>query len=370
MVDLVGQYGQIKSEIDTAIQAIIDAGQFINGPAVKDFEDNLSRFLDVKEVIACGNGTDALQIALMALNLKEGDEVILPAFTYAATAEVIGLLKLKPVMVDVDIDTFNTNAEIIQSAITNKTKVIIPVHLFGQCSKMEEIMSIAQKKNIFVVEDNAQSLGSEIQFTDGSTRKAGTIGHISTTSFYPSKNLGCFGDGGALFTNDKGLAKRIRMICNHGQMRKYHHSIIGVNSRLDSLQAAVLDVKLKKINAYIKARQEVALRYDKELGSLKELTIPIRAKDISHTFHQYTLRVHENKRDDLKNFLKNNGIPTMIYYPIPLYKQEAYQGLNPKQGNLKNTEVLCKKVLSLPIHTEMKEEAQAYIIDTLKSFFN
>lgn len=369
MVDLGGQYQQISEEIDQAVLACIRSSQFINGPTVKSFKKKLAEYLGVNHVIPCANGTDALQIALMALNLKRGDEVIVPTFTYAATAEVIGLLGLTPVMVDVDPDTFNVTAEIISEAITSKTKAIVPVHLFGQSSDMESILEVAQANKLYVIEDNAQAIGADYTLTDGTIKKTGTLGDVGSTSFFPSKNLGCYGDGGAMYCNDDELGERLQMIANHGQKRKYHHSVLGVNSRLDSIQAAILDIKLKYLDAYSNARQIVASRYDAAFGSHPELQIPVRQINSTHVFHQYTLQVKNGKRDELKSFLANKGIPSMIYYPIPLYRQDAFKQFYNKTEGLSVTEKLCKSVLSLPIHTEMKEETQQFIIEGVNSFF-
>lgn len=368
MVDLVSQYQKIKHEIDIEIQEVLDTAFFIKGPKVKRFEKELANYLQCKYVTSCANGTDALQIALMALDLKPGDEIIVPAFTYAATAEVIALLQLKPVMVDVDYNTFNTTVEFIEKSITSKTKVIVPVHLYGQSSDMNEIMKMANELGIYVIEDNAQTIGADIIFDDHILGKTGTLGHIGCTSFFPSKNLGCFGDGGALYTNDDQLGQRIQMIANHGQSKKYIHDIVGVNSRLDAIQAAVLSVKLKYLDQYAQARQMVANTYDKELKEIEGLSIPQRSSFSTHVFHQYTLKIKDGKRNALKEFLKEKGIPTMVYYPIPLYTQKAYAHYF--QGEpLLNTEKLCNEVLSLPIHTEMKEEVQTYIIESIKDFF-
>lgn len=369
MVDLVSQYQNIKAEIDQEIKEVLDSAHFIKGPKVKQFEENLASYLGCKYVTSCANGTDALQIALMALDLNPGDEVIVPAFTYAATAEVIGLLQLKPVMVDVDYETFNTTAEIIAKSITSKTKVIVPVHLYGQSSDMEGIMALANEKGIYVIEDNAQAIGADNLIDGNSIGKTGTFGHIGCTSFFPSKNLGCFGDGGALYTNDDKIGERIRMIANHGQSKKYIHDVIGVNSRLDAIQAGVLNVKLKYLDQYAEARRTVATQYDDAFKNLAEVRIPRRASFSTHVFHQYTLLIKQGKRDALKEYLKEKGIPTMIYYPIPLYNQKAYADYYSGEP-LDNTERLCNEVLSLPIHTEMKDEVQQYIIDSIKSFFS
>ncbi|MCB1024294.1 MAG: DegT/DnrJ/EryC1/StrS family aminotransferase, partial [Acidobacteria bacterium] len=325
MVDLKGQYEKIKGEMDRAVLDVIGSTAYINGPAVKTFQANLEAYLDVKHVIPCANGTDALQIALMALGLKPGDEVIVPAFTYVATAEVIGLLGLTPVMVDVDPDTYNVTAEIIEAAVTPRTKAVVPVHLFGQCCDMEPIMKVAKKCGIYVIEDNAQAIGSDYTFSDGSKMKAGTIGDIGTTSFFPAKNLGCYGDGGAMFTNDDELAGKLRMVANHGQTKQYYHGVIGVNSRLDSIQAAVLDVKLKYLDDYAAARNAAADHYDTAFADVEEIQTPAREKNSNHVFHQYTMKIGNGKRDDLRAFLAEKGIPSNIYYPLPLYEQDAFR---------------------------------------------
>lgn len=369
MVDLISQYQNIKDEIDTAVLDVIASAKFIKGPVVKQFEANLANYLGINHVIGCANGTDALQVALMALGLEQGDEVIVPAFTYVATAEVIGLLKLQPIMVDVDKETFNLTTDIVAQAITPKTKAIVPVHLFGQSTDMEAIMELAEKHNLFVIEDNAQAIGADYTFKDGTTRKTGTIGHIGCTSFFPSKNLGCYGDGGAIFTNDDALAKKIKMIANHGQPKKYHHTLIGCNSRLDSIQAAVLDIKLKYLNEYSQARQVVAAKYDEAFKSVSQLQIPERQANSTHVFHQYTLVVKNGRRDDLITYLKERKIPCGIYYPIPLYEQEAFKPYVTDNFELANTKDLCQSVVSLPIHTEMDEATQEYIIQSVKTFF-
>ncbi|WP_443936894.1 DegT/DnrJ/EryC1/StrS family aminotransferase [Pedobacter sp. MW01-1-1] len=369
MVDLKGQYLKIKDEIDAAIQHCIDTTAFINGPQVGEFKKSLARYLDVKHLIPCANGTDALQIALMALDLKPGDEVIVPSFTYVATTEVIALLGLVPVMVDVDRDTFNVTADIIKPAITNKTKAIVPVHLFGQSANMEEIMSVANEYNLFVIEDNAQAIGAEYTFSDGKKVKAGTIGHIGTTSFFPSKNLGCYGDGGAICTNDDDFGAKIQMIANHGQVKKYEHKYIGVNSRLDTMQAGILSVKLNHLDEYSNARGNAAAYYDKHLGTIENLQIPARNPQSTHVFHQYTILVKDGKRDELKGFLADKGVPAMIYYPIPLNQQEAFKNISRVVGDLPVSTQLCKSVLSLPIHTEMQERTQDFIISCIKEFY-
>lgn len=367
MLDLQGQYSKIKKEIDQAIAECLNSAEFINGKIVQTFCDKLSDYLDTSYIIPCGNGTDALQIALMSLDLQEGDEVILPAFTYIATAEVIALLKIKPVLVDVNETDFNISVESIKNAITNKTKCIVPVHLFGQAATMQEILECAKQHNLYVIEDCAQSIGADYIFTDGSKKKAGTISDIGTLSFFPTKNLAAFGDGGAIICKNEELAKRIKMIANHGQSKKYHHEIIGVNSRLDSLQAAILNVKLNYLNSYTEKRQEIAKVYDAELGKIEGLIIPQRSTNSTHVFHQYTLRVLNNQRDQLKSYLYDKGIPSMIYYPMPVHHQVAYQNI--LHSDLKISEQLSKEVLSIPIHTELSDEEIQYICDSINRFF-
>lgn len=369
MVDVRSQYLKIKEEVDTAIQGVIDSCAFINGPTVQSFSTNLESYLRVNHVIPCANGTDALQIALMALDLKPGDEIIVPAFTYVATAEVIALLGLEPVMIDVDPNSFNTTTDIVKDAITSKTKALVPVNLFGQNAELETLRELCDEHEIWMIEDNAQSIGSDYKMKDGTWRKSGTIGHIGTTSFYPSKNLGAYGDAGAIYTNDEALAAKIKMIANHGQSKRYYHDTIGCNSRLDSIQAAILNVKLKYLDEYNSARQEVADRYDLAFINVAEIQIPSRVDYSSHVFHQYTLRIMNGKRDELKAHLAEHGIPSMIYYPVPLYKQKAFE----KYTNIKSlsaTELLSDQVLSLPIHSEMQLEQIEYITQKVKAFFN
>jgi len=369
MVDVRSQYLKIKQEVDAGIQEVIDSCAFINGPAVKAFKKSLEDYLGVSTVIPCANGTDALQIAMMALGLQPGDEVIVPAFTYVATAEVIALLGLTPVMVDVDPDSFNITADIVKAAITDKTKAVVPVNLFGQNADLEEIMELATAHDFYVIEDNAQAIGSDYKMKDGTTKKSGSIGHIGSTSFYPSKNLGAYGDGGALYTNDPVLGERMRQVANHGQSRKYVHDLIGCNSRLDSIQAAILNVKLRHLDSYASARQEVADRYDAAFIKHDQLQIPKRMEHSTHVFHQYTLRVLDGSRDQLKEYLAERGIPSMIYYPIPLYKQEAFKSFT-KVTHLPVTEQLCLEVLSLPIHTEMTIDQINTITQAVSSFYN
>lgn len=369
MVDLKGQYIKIKAEIDAAILKSVKEANFINGPEVVTFAKNLSYYLGGAHVIPCANGTDALQIAIMALGLEPGDEVIVPSFSYVATVEVICLLKLKPIMVDVDPIHFNITRANIEQAIGPKTKAIVPVHLFGQCADMEPILKLAKEKGLFVIEDTAQALGAEYIFSDGTKKQAGTMGHIGCTSFFPSKNLGCYGDGGAIYTHDPVLAERIRTIANHGQEKKYVHKYIGVNSRLDTIQAAILDVKLKYLNQYIDARKVAAECYDQSLSAIDELQIPVRACNSSHVFHQYTMIIANGKRDALKQHLGAAGIPAMVYYPIPLNEQEAFQNIGAVAGSLNETKRLCASVLSLPMHTELTAEQQEFITNKVKSFF-
>ena len=369
MVDLKKQYHHIKKEIDNAVIDCIGSTEFINGPAVNEFKFNLEHYLSVKYVVPCANGTDALQIALMALDLRPGDEVICPGFTYVATAEVVGLLGLIPVMVDVDSNTFNVTVENIEKAITPKTKVIVPVHLYGQSCDMESIMKLAEKYNLFVIEDNAQAIGASYTFSDGRVAKTGTIGDIGCTSFFPSKNLGCYGDGGALMTNNNDLAEKIRIIANHGQEKKYYHKLLGCNSRLDTIQAAVLNIKLRYLDDYNSARSKIANIYDETLSTIEELEVPARQINSTHVFHQYTLKVQSGKRNELQKYLADKGIPSMIYYPLPLYKQEAFKKFVSSNFRLIVSEELCNQVLSLPIHTEMNTEQINFICDSVKSFF-
>lgn len=368
MVDLQGQYQRIKPEIDRAIQLVLDSTAFIKGPQVNELEKSLSDFHNGAHAITCGNGTDALQIAMMALGFKPGDEVILPVFTYVATAEVIALLGLKPVFVDVNENTFNIDVSQIESKITSKTVAIVPVHLFGQSADMEPLLAIARKNKLFVIEDYAQAFGSEYTFKDGSKKKAGTMGTIGCTSFFPSKNLGCYGDGGALVTQDEELANRIRMIANHGQRVKYYHDLIGVNSRLDTMQAAILDVKIKYIQDYERRRQEVAAFYDKELGGYSFLEKPFRALNSTHVFHQYTLKLKGIRREHFRNYLDSHGIPSMVYYPVPLHLQVAYQIPGVGKGSFPVSERLSEQVISVPIHTEMEADQLSYICEKIMTY--
>lgn len=369
MVDLRSQYEKIKSEIDASMQEVIDQSAFINGPQVGLFAEELREYLGCKHVVTCGNGTDGLQIAMMAMGFNPGDEVIVPAFTYIAVVEAIALLRLKPVLVDVDPGTFQINAAHIEEKITDKTVCIVPVQLFGQCSDMGRIMQLAAKHQLRVLEDAAQSIGAEYDFGDGKVFQSGTIGDIGVISFFPSKNLGCFGDGGAMITNNSELAERMRMIASHGQKRKYIHEAIGVNSRLDTLQAAVLRIKLKYLDGYIKARNNVAENYDAAFINHPNLQIPARVNQSSHAFHQYTLRLKEVERESFSKYLAEKGVPTMVYYPIPVHLQEAYKFLGYQKDDFPIAEALCKEVISLPIHTEMSKEQQAQIIKSINSFF-
>ncbi len=368
MVDLQGQYLKIKPEVDSAIQDCLLNATFINGPEVANFTNSLAKYLDASYVIPVANGTDALQIAMMALGLKHGDEVLVPAFTYVATAEVIALLGLTPVWVDVDPATFTIDVAKLEFAITDKTKAIVPVHLYGQTASMEQLMSIARKHQLFVIEDNAQALGADYSMSDGAVMKAGLIGDIGCTSFFPSKNLGCYGDGGALYTNNKTLAESIKMIANHGQKVKYHHDVVGINSRLDSLQAAILNVKIKYLDGYTSARQLAASRYDSLLAGIEQIELPFRNNQSTHVFHQYTIKV-KNDRDGLKHFLEQQGIPTMIYYPLPMHLQKAYLKDTYPLGMFPVSEALCSQVISLPMHTELDETTQIFIAEKIKTFF-
>jgi UDP-2-acetamido-2-deoxy-ribo-hexuluronate aminotransferase len=370
MVDLSAQYDKIKPSIDQAVLDVIANAQFINGPDVTAFKEDLEKYLGVKHVIPCANGTDALQIAMMALGLQPGDEVITPSFTYIATTEVIALLGLKPVFVEVNKDTFCIDEKAIENAITSKTKAIVPVHLYGQAANMNAIMEIAKKHNLFVVEDNAQAIGSDYHLTDGRVVKTGTIGNIGCTSFFPSKNLGCYGDGGALFTNDDELAKKIKMIANHGQSVKYVHDVVGCNSRLDTIQAAILRIKLRHLDNYIDARRTVASKYDEAFASVEGVQIPFRSEDSKHVFHQYTLTLEGHDRDGLSEFLASKDIPSMIYYPIPAHRQKMFEHFGSGNLKLETTDWLTDRVISLPIHTEMQEDQQDYIIENVLAYLN
>ncbi len=378
MVDLTRQYQDIKSEIQESFANILDSAAFINGPEVKAFQEDLQDYLGVKHVIPCANGTDALQIAMMGLKLQPGDEVITADFTFAATVEVIGLLQLTPVLVDVDPETFNIDPAAVRKAITSKTKAIVPVHLFGQCAPMEELLEIAKEHDLYVIEDNAQAIGADYQFSDGSKKKAGTLGHVGATSFFPSKNLGCYGDGGAIFTDDDDLAHFIRGIVNHGMYKRYHHDVIGVNSRLDSLQAAVLRAKLPRLDQYCDRRREAARKYNQAFSGHPLLTVPKTMRGCEgicdtcdcHVFHQYTLKVGRGKRDGLADHLAAKGIPFGIYYPIPLHLQKAYADQRYREEDFPVTNQLCQEVISLPMHTELDDEQQAFIAEAILEFLN
>ena len=370
MVDLIGQYNKIKNQVDKNIINTIRSGKLINGPIVKEFSHNLAKFLNVKHVIPCANGTDALQIAFMALDLKPGDEVICPSWTYVATAEAAAILGLVPVMCDVDSETFNVTADDIEKLITKKTKAIVPVHLYGQACDMEPIMNLAEKYGLKIIEDNAQAIGCKYTFSNGEAISTGTIGDIGTTSFYPSKNLGAYGDGGAIFTNNDELAEKILLVANHGQNKRYHHNIIGCNSRLDSIQAEILNVKLKYLSEYNKNRLIMANNYNLAFKNIKEIITPKLIKNSTHVYHQYTLKILNNKRDKLKEYLFEKGIPSMIYYPIPLHRQFAFKNYFSDDFKLTVTDELSKNVLSLPIHSELENSNQDYIIEMIKEFFD
>lgn len=376
MVDLKGQYRKIKEEVDAAVIEVIESSAFINGPQVKTFQANLEKYLGVKHVVPCANGTDALQIAMMGLGLEQGDEVITADFTFAATVEVIGLLKLTPVLVDVEKDTYNIDIEALEKAIGPKTKAIVPVHLFGQCANMEAILKIAQKHDLFVIEDTAQAIGADYTFSNGRKQKAGTMGHVGTTSFFPSKNLGCYGDGGAIFTNDDDLAHTLRGMVNHGMYKRYYHDVIGVNSRLDSIQAAILDIKLPRLDAYCDARRKAARYYNEAFASNPNIETPKMANGCSticdhctcHVFHQYTLRLNGIDRNALHQHLLDQGIANAIYYPVPLHKQKAYADDRYREEDFKVTNDLVATVISLPMHTEFEEEELQHITQTILNF--
>lgn len=371
MVDLKGQYEGIKNEVNQSMQEILEETSFINGPQVHAFQKELEDYLDVKHVIPCANGTDALQIAMMGLGLKPGDEVITADFTFAATVEVIALLQLTPVLVDVDPETFNIDPEEIKKAITPKTKAIVPVHLFGQTADMDAIMEIAKEHDLYVIEDNAQAIGADYHSKSGESRKAGTIGDIAATSFFPSKNLGCYGDGGAIFTNNDELAHTIRGIVNHGMYERYHHDVVGVNSRLDSFQAAVLRAKLPKLDIYNEARKEAAIKYTDALQGNDHILTPVRTGNCdTHVYHQYTLKIKNGKRDALAKHLQEKGIPFGVYYPIPLHRQKAYLDDRYKEENFKVTNQLVQEVISLPMHTELDDDQIQYISETIIDFLN
>jgi dTDP-4-amino-4,6-dideoxygalactose transaminase len=370
MVDLKAQYEKIGSEIDHAIKEVLLSTAFIKGPDVKLFEEELQEYMGVKHVVSCANGTDALYLAMMVLGLKPGDEVITTNFTFIATVEVVALLGLKPVIVDPEPGTFNISVEAVRKAITPKTKAIVPVHLFGQCAEMEGIMELAKKHDLFVIEDAAQATVADCLFKDGTTRKAGTIGHIGTTSFFPSKNLGCYGDGGALYTNDETFARKLRSIANHGMKVRYQYDNIGVNSRLDTIQAALLRVKLKHLSNFNNARKEVADSYDKAFAGCRSISVPERSSYSSHIFHQYTIKVENSKRDELKKFLESKKIPSMVYYPAPLHVQKAYSYLGYNENDFPVTTSLCKEVLSLPMHPDMEKDQLDYIATNVLEFFD
>lgn len=368
MVDTKTQYHKIKTEVDEAVISVLESSQFIGGKVVNDFAANLATYHNSKHVIPCANGTDALQIAMMALGLQPGDEVITPSFTYIATVEVAALLHIKPIFVEVDPKTFCIDPEVIEKAITPKTKAIIPVHLYGHAADMEPIMDIAARHNLFIIEDNAQGIGNVYTFSDGTQKKTGSIGHIGCTSFYPSKNLGAYGDGGAMFTNDDALAEKLKMIASHGQSKRYYHDVVGCNSRLDALQAAILDIKLKHLDEYIDARRKAADFYDAAFDGIEKITVPYRSPNNRHVFHQYTLTLNGVDRDALHQFLADNGVPSMIYYPVPAHKQKMFDAFGGSDFQLDVTDWLTKRVISLPIHTELDEEQQNFVISKLLQF--
>ena len=368
MVDTKTQYHKIKTEVDEAVISVLESSQFIGGKVVNDFAANLATYHNSKHVIPCANGTDALQIAMMALGLQPGDEVITPSFTYIATVEVAALLHIKPIFVEVDPKTFCIDPAVIEKAITPKTKAIIPVHLYGHAADMEPIMDIAARHNLFIIEDNAQGIGNVYTFSDGTQKKTGSIGHIGCTSFYPSKNLGAYGDGGAMFTNDDALAEKLKMIASHGQSKRYYHDVVGCNSRLDALQAAILDIKLKHLDEYIDARRKAADFYDAAFDGIEKITVPYRAPNNRHVFHQYTLTLNGVDRDALHQFLADNGVPSMIYYPVPAHKQKMFDAFGGSDFQLDVTDWLTKRVISLPVHTELDEEQQNFVISKLLQF--
>ena len=370
MVDTKTQYHKIKDEIDAAVIAVMESSQFIGGKPVSDFAANLASYHNCKHVIPCANGTDALQISMMALGLKAGDEVITPSFTYIATVEVAALLGIKPIFIEVDAKTFCMDADVIEKAITPKTKAIVPVHLYGHAADMEKIMDIAARHNLFVIEDNAQGIGNDFIFSDGTIKKTGSIGHIGCTSFYPSKNLGAFGDAGAMFTNDAGLAEKLKMIASHGQSKRYYHDVVGCNSRLDTMQAAILDIKLKHLDEYIDARRKAADFYDAAFAGNKKITTPFRGENNKHVFHQYTLILNDVNRDGLHQFLADSNVPSMIYYPVPAHRQKMFDAFGGSSYNLPVTDWLTERVISLPIHTELDEEQQQFIVSKVLEFIN
>jgi UDP-2-acetamido-2-deoxy-ribo-hexuluronate aminotransferase len=370
MVDTKTQYRKIKGEVDAAVIAVMESSRFIGGTVVTTFASNIAKYHNSKHVIPCANGTDALQIAMMALGLKAGDEVITPSFTYIATVEVAALLGIKPIFVEVDKQTFCMDASVIEKAITPKTKAIVPVHLYGHAADMETIMAIAKKYNLFVIEDNAQGIGNDFIFSDGTKKKTGSIGHIGCTSFYPSKNLGAFGDGGAIFTDDDALAEQLKMIASHGQSKQYYHDVVGCNSRLDAMQAAILDIKLKHLDEYIDARRKAADYYDAAFAGYEKITVPYRAANNNHVFHQYTLTLNGVDRDDLNKHLAENNIPSMIYYPVPAHKQKMFDAFGGSDYHLEITDWLTERVISLPMHTELEKEQQDFIIKEVLNFVN
>lgn len=370
MVDLKSQYQKIKSEVDKAVIDVLESSAFINGKPVQEFVEALAAYLNVKQVIPCANGTDALQIAMMALDLQPGDEVITPSFTYIATTEVVALLRLKPVFVEVDKDSFCIDPEAIKKAITSKTKAIVPVHLYGQAANMDAIMEIAKEHNLYVIEDNAQAIGSDYTGKDGQTRKTGTIGHIGCTSFFPSKNLGGYGDGGAIFTNDDLLAEKMRMVANHGQSKRYYHDVVGCNSRLDTIQAAILKIKLRELDNYIAARRAAADYYDAAFANNAKIKTPFRAAYSKHVFHQYTLTLNGVNRDGLNAYLAEKGIPSMIYYPVPGHKQQMFSSFNLPEQNMETTDWLTERVVSLPMHTELTNDQLNYISTQVLNYIN
>ncbi|MBP6431527.1 MAG: DegT/DnrJ/EryC1/StrS family aminotransferase [Ferruginibacter sp.] len=370
MVDTKTQYQKIKQEVDAAVIGVMESSQFIGGKVVTDFASNLAKYNGSRHCIPCANGTDALQIALMALDIKAGDEIITPSFTYIATVEVAALLNIKPVFVEVDKKTFCIDPAVIEAAITPKTKAIVPVHLYGHAAEMETIMQIAAKHNLYVIEDNAQAIGGNYTFSDGSVKKNGAIGHIGCTSFYPSKNLGAYGDGGAMFTDDDELATKLRMIASHGQSKRYYHDVVGCNSRLDSMQAAILDIKLKHLDEYCAARVKAANFYDAAFAGNQKITTPFRAANQKHVFHQYTLTLNDVNRDELAQFLTDNNVPNMIYYPVPAHRQKMFDAFGGSNYNLPITDWLTERVISLPIHTELDEEQQTLIVNKVLEFIN
>ena len=369
MVDLRTQYDRMSEEIDAAVREVIHSTHFIKGPVVQAFEEELGAYLNVGHAIGCANGTDALQIAMMALDLEPGAEVIVPSFTYVATAEVIALLGLTPVMVDVDADTFNLRADLVEAAITDRTRAIVPVHLFGQSTDMAPLLELAERHGLRVIEDNAQAIGAEYTFPDGRVAKTGAMGDFGCTSFFPSKNLGCYGDGGALFSNDDALAARARQVANHGQSRTYYHDVVGVNSRLDAIQAAILRVKLPRLDGYNAARRTAADTYDEAFSGIDALQTPVRASNSTHVFHQYTLRVLDGSRDRLREHLNDRGVSHNVYYPVPLYRQGAFAKTVPEGFSLPTTELLCAQVVALPMHTEFTDGDLAYVCEAVRSFF-